>query len=440
LIADKSSLLSLCRLLFMKKLLDRLRAWIPKLPLQVWVLISGRLLSGIGSGFTLFYAPIFFVNEVGLTKTAVGLALGAGSISGVLGRILSGTWLDAPEWGRKRTLLFAAVVSAIASGVLAMANGFEILVLGNILMGLGIGLYWPATESVVADLTTGGQRHEAYAMARLGDSLGLQLGVIWGGLLISLTGEYRLLFIIDAASFVLFFGIIWMAITEPRRQQVSSKPPLQGWMSAFRDRTLMVYAAVNIMFTTYIAQIQTTLPLYLSDFVESEETGRGFTAGTIGALFTWHLALCILIQLPASRIFKRFRHPKVLAISGILWAVGFILIAITGTIATLPLVTATLALGILAVATVAYNPSASSLVAEMAPESLRGVYLSLNSQCWALGYFIGPILGGWVLDLPRPLSDGLWPGLVVSVGVAIWILQVLDRMLIQRKRLRESQV
>jgi MFS family permease len=146
------------------------------------------------------------------------------------------------------------------------------------------------------------------------------------------------------------------------------------------------------------------------------------------------------MQLPVSRFFKDLRHSKSLAISGILWAVGFIFIAITGTISTSPLVTATIALGILAIAIVVYNPAASSLVAEMAPASLRGVYLSLNSQCWAIGYFIGPLLGGWVLDLPRPLSDGLWPGLVVSVGVVIGILQVLDRMLVQRKRLSESQV
>jgi MFS family permease len=112
----------------MKRLWHRLLDWLPKLPLQVWVLISGRLLSGIGSGFTLFYAPIYFVNEVELTKTAVGFALGIGSIAGIFGRIVSGSSLDSPHWGRKRTLLGAAIISAIASAVLAVANGFEILV------------------------------------------------------------------------------------------------------------------------------------------------------------------------------------------------------------------------------------------------------------------------------------------------------------------------
>ena len=63
---------------------------IPKLNNKIWLLTFGRLLSQIGSGFTLFYAPIFFVNEVGLTATAVGIALGSGSIAGIIGRFLGG--------------------------------------------------------------------------------------------------------------------------------------------------------------------------------------------------------------------------------------------------------------------------------------------------------------------------------------------------------------
>lgn len=63
---------------------------------QVWILAAGRLLSEIGSGFTLFYAPIFFVNQVGLSSTLVGIALGCGSISGVVGRFLGGSWQILP--------------------------------------------------------------------------------------------------------------------------------------------------------------------------------------------------------------------------------------------------------------------------------------------------------------------------------------------------------
>ncbi|HIK45848.1 MAG TPA: MFS transporter, partial [Leptolyngbyaceae cyanobacterium M65_K2018_010] len=42
---------------------ERFQAWLPQLNSQVWILAGGRLLSQVGIGFTLFYAPIFFVNQ-----------------------------------------------------------------------------------------------------------------------------------------------------------------------------------------------------------------------------------------------------------------------------------------------------------------------------------------------------------------------------------------
>lgn len=165
-----------------------LPSWFPQLNPQVWILGIGRFLSEVGTGFTLFYAPIFFVNQVGLSATAVGFALGSASISGVLGRILGGTFSDSKFWGRRRTLLLSAAVAAIASLVLATTNNFSTLVVGNLLMGLGQGLYWPATEAVVADLTPPEQRREAFALTRLADNLGMGMGIVFGGALIGTTG------------------------------------------------------------------------------------------------------------------------------------------------------------------------------------------------------------------------------------------------------------
>src|SRR4028118_2096708 len=230
----------------------KLFSWLPQLSHQVWILATGRLLSQIGSGFTLFYAPIFFVNQVGLSATAVGIGLGSGSISGVVGRFLGGSFADSIFWGRRRTLLLSAAVSALASVVLALTYNFPIFIIGNLLMGLGIGLYWPATEAAVADLTTIDQRNEAFAITRLADTLGLGMGVVLGGALIGATGNYRALFIIDAISFVVFYGIVSWAITETRKfEEHHSRKATQGWVQALRDRHLMVYVLVNILFTTY---------------------------------------------------------------------------------------------------------------------------------------------------------------------------------------------
>lgn len=406
-----------------------LLSWLPQLHPQVWILGVGRFLSEVGTGFTLFYAPIFFVNQVGLSATSVGIALGSASISGVLGRILGGSFADSRFWGRRRTLLLSAVVAAIASLVLATSSNFSTLVVGNLLMGLGQGLYWPATEAVVADLTLPEQRREAYAVTRLADSLGLGMGIVLGGVLIGTTGAYRALFVIDAISFVVFFGVIYFAFAETYRPpETTSIPSVQGsWATALRDRRLLVYVLVNIIFTTYVSQLHSTLPLYFKNFVPLE-SGKGFAETTISALFAWHLALAILCQLPVARVLKRLTHPQALTVSALMWAVGFSLIWVTGVASVGCLGWAIFALGVFALATVSYTPSAASLITDLAPEDRRGVYFSINSLCWAAGYFIGPPLGGWALDQPRIVADSFWLVLALSVAVTITILHYLEKI------------
>lgn len=413
----------------MKVWLNRLGNWLPQLDYQVWVLAAGRLLSQIGTGFTFFYAPIFFVNQVGLSATAVGIGLGSASISGVVGRILGGSFTDSRFWGRKRTLLLSATISAIASFVLAFTPNFPIFVLGNLILGLGIGLYWPATEAAVADLSQSHNRNEAYALTRLADSLGLGLGVILGGLLIAVAGAYRALFVIDGISYILFLGVIYWTITETSQTIQEQSPALQGWLITLQDRRLLIYVLVNILFTTYLAQVNSTIPLYFRNFVRQ---GEGFATPTISLLFVWYTGLTVLTQLPVARTLNRLSRPQALILSALGWAVGFGLIGVTGMITRPVLLLAVLAIGMFAIATVAYTPAASSLVADLAPDSLRGVYLSVNSLCWAIGYLIGPPLGGFALDQSPWIAHGFWLALALSVGGAIAILRYLDRRLISK--------
>lgn len=398
---------------------------------QVWVLIAGRFLSQIGTGFTLFYASIFFVNQVGLSATSVGIGLGSASVSGVVGRILSGSLSDSPKFGRKRTLLLSAVLSSIGSFILAGTQDFWTLLLGNLLNGLGMGLYWPATEAIVADLTSIEKRRETYALTRLADNLGLEFGIVLGGAWVNVTDDYRLLFVVDGASYLVFFSVLLFAIRETLHEDTESQNPLQSWMQALRDRTLLVYAAVNILFTTYLSQSNTALPVYFSNFVSTDD-GSGFSAQLISGLFAWHVAVSVLLQLPVARLLNRFNHARALMVSAGIWALSFVGIWLTGN-AGAPIVWAAIALGVMAIATVAYTPSASALVAELAPDNLRGVYLSINSLCWAAGYAIGPPLGGFALDRSQAFADGFWLAMAASVAIALGILAQLDRRLKQRE-------
>ncbi|MEA5418701.1 MFS transporter [Spirulina sp. CCNP1310] len=388
---------------------------------SVWVLAAGRLLSQIGTGFTLFYAAIFFVNEVGLTATAVGFALGSQSLSGIVGRFLGGMGADSPRWGRRGILLLSALISALADVAFALAHNLPTLVLGNLLMGLGVGLYWPAAEAAVADLANPVQRNEAFALTRLADLLGLGIGTVVAGQWIAWGGNYRNLFVGDGISFLLFMVLIYWTIPETRSPQTPSTNFAQGWLHAFGDRTFMIYCAVNILFTTYISQIQSALPLYFTNFLRS----GGFNPAELSGLMTFHLALAVLLQLPIARWLKGFSRWHVLMFSLLLWGGGFVAVWRTGVVATGAMIPALIALSLFALGTVTYTPAASALVVDLAPESLRGIYFSLNSQCWAVGYLIGPAVGGWAMDQEPGIVDQYWwllaLGSLGGFGV-LWLL------------------
>jgi MFS family permease len=406
-------------------------AWLPSLNYQVWVLAIGRLLSQIGSGFTLVYAAIFFVNQVGLSATEVGVGVGSQAITGIVGRALGGSLSDS-QFGRKRSLLLATAIGAVGCFLLAIANDFLVFILGNLLLGLGMGIYWPAAETLVADLSSPAQRNEAFAVNRLCDSLGLGIGIVLGGLLVKATGMYRSLFVIDGLSFLVMFAVVYWVITEIY-QATATHSALNGWGRAFRDRRLLTFCVVNVMFTTYILQINSTLPLYFTNVVRVTETG-GFDELTLSALFTWHLVACVIAQLPAARLLNRLSYAHALMISALLWCVGFGIVWLTGITSSGHLIWAVLALGVLGLATVTYTPAASAIAVGLAPESLRGVYLAANSQCWAIAYFIGPPLGGWALDQPVAVIQRFWLVMAGSVGIAIAILLILERMMPQSSK------
>lgn len=242
---------------------------------KILILALGVLLSQIGNGLTVLYSAIFFVNKLGLSATLVGLALGSASISGILGRFIGGSFADSPNWGRRKTLLISIVILAIAYLFLDMASDLNTLTIGNLLMGLGLSLFWPATEAAVADLTPLKKRKEAFALIRLVDTIGLGLATILGGFFLSVAGNYRILYIIDAIFLIFFFLIIYVTIPETYQPQ-SEKNKLfdgrlpayfKGWLVAFSDRHLIIYVIVNIFLLSMFLKFKLPCPYILKNLL-----------------------------------------------------------------------------------------------------------------------------------------------------------------------------
>lgn len=398
---------------------------------QVWVQAIGRSLYQAGYGSIQFFMPLIFVNQVGLSATAVGIGIGCGSLAGLVGHFLGGYLADSPAYGRKRALLFSAGLAIMAAIALALNQSLPMLVVANLLMGLSAGCYWTAADAAVIDVTTSEHRHKAFAILVLADSLGGGLGLWGGGLLLSLADQAQSLFLVGSFILVVFLVWILIAVTETRQEHLEQADTLQGFVVAFRDRSLILFVLVNVLFTTYIALVSTTLPLYFTTIVSiSAEVppASGTSITSIANLYTWcYVGLGTLLQVPIVQVLGSVPKVWVFAISMLVWGTGFILVWVTGTVASMQVVWAIASLSVLSVAATIYKPFAPAIVAELAPESLRGAYLAISYQCWSIGYFVGPVLGGWAMDQSGAFAGGLWVVAATGAFLSLFILYFLGQ-------------
>jgi len=380
----------------------------------VWIQAVGRFLYQVGYTAIQFYTPLLFVNQKGFSATTVGLALGIGSLAGVVGHLLGGYLADAPAYGRKRALLFAAILAIASALMLVFSPTFPMLIIANLLLGLSAGCYWTAADATVVDVTLPEQRQTAFALLVLADSVGGGFGV-WGGGLV--TQQMQWLFGLSAVPIALFLALTQFAMTEPQEFQAETDP-LSGFGTALRDRLLLLFVLVNLLFTTYIALVSSTLPLYLTRLNAAESAvSTGQSVGDVAQLFTWcYIGLGAVLQIPIVQWLSGWVKVRALMFSMGLWGTGFLLVWIAG-VASLPLGGTIAALAVLSIAGVIYKPFAPAIVAELAPAALRGVYLAISYQCWSIGYFVGPIAGGWALDQGFAQQSWLWAAGTTLLGL-----------------------
>jgi len=394
---------------------------------QVWFQAIGRLLYQTGYGLIQFYIPLIFVKQIGLSATAVGIGIGSGSLAGVVGHFLGGYLADS-QYGRKKTLLISAILSIFAALVLVLTHNLPLLVVANLIMGLSAGCYWTAADAAVIDVTTSEQRHHAFAILVLADSIGNGLGVFSGGLLLTLVHRIEALFVLSGVLFLVFLVLIQVAIIETRHDTFNDTNTLQGFAIALKDRALRLFVVVNVLFTTYVALVSSTLPLYFTLLPQNTTQNTASSLTSIANLFTWcYVGLGAVLQLPLVQILGSLVKIKVLMISMLLWGTGFFLVWATGIDSSIRFALIVAAFSVLSVASIIYKPFAPAIVAELAPPSLRGVYLAISYQCWSIGYFIGPIVGGWAIDQPQNISHHSWLVVALSTLCGILALYVLAR-------------
>jgi putative MFS transporter len=124
----------------------------PLKPIQrwLWVLSTGGTFL---DGFVIFILGVampLIIAEFRLTPGVTGL-IGASLVFGaVFGAGLGGPMAD--RLGRKKLMLADMIIIAAGAATSALANGFPMLFIGQLLIGVGVGVDFPASSSYVSEV------------------------------------------------------------------------------------------------------------------------------------------------------------------------------------------------------------------------------------------------------------------------------------------------
>jgi len=216
-------------------------------------------------------------------------------------------------------------------------------------------------------------------------------------------GTFTALFLIDAATYAAFLALLAVVpAASPQAPEVASdldhKP---SYAAIVRDRVFLALLGLNIVFVTAgYAQLE-TLPVFAKNQAHVSERA-------IGVVFLVNSLVIVLAQLPLTRLVEGRRRMGMLALMTAIWAVAWLLVFGAGLWLSAAAAAAVIVLagGIFAVGECLQGPTQQALIAELAPDHLRGRYMALSTNSWSIGWIAGPALGAFVLQ-QEPLA--LWP-------------------------------
>jgi hypothetical protein len=379
-----------------------------------------RLVSAVGGGGVLYLTPMVFHREA-FTASAVGEGLALAALVGAGGRMLSGLLLDrglSCSW----PIGLAVVASLLGDGALLRATTQDSYRLGQALLGLAMGLYWPAIELAVPLSCAPVPSARAFAFARTADALGVATGSLAGALLAA-RGWLRGIYALDISCLFLMSLLLWCSPLpgQLRPGRVRSGGPVAAARAPWLLPLLPLLGLV-VLATAVPALMQSALPL---DLVRGGLRRPPFQEGLGAMTIGLQLVLLLLLQWPVGRALARRPVALGLTVSLMAFSGGTLLLAASAFVpwGGAVLVAAQLPL---AVGAAAFLPTATEAVVEITPVAHRGLAMALFSQCFALSGLMAPLLGGWMLDR-QGHGAGLWMATSAALLLGLPLARSLPR-------------
>jgi len=393
-----------------------LKSYISGFDRQLWLLFAGEIISSTGRAVAMPFLSLYLYNQIGLPMVMVGAGMTISSVVGIGFQFLAGPLSD--YLGRRPVIIAGMVGTALVMISVIFVTTFEHYVLLSIGLGIALSLQPTASRAMVADVAAEDRLVQSYSLLYIATNVGFSLGPALGGF-IAVIGYHYLFgaaFCTELVVIAIFFALL--RETHVRKKTESMGSTLRGIGEVFRDRAFMLYCSFGVLLAAAYSLLFSVLPVYAYNYLGVNEVGIGF-------MWMLNASMVLVLQLPTARFIEHRNRWLTLFAGSLFYAVGFAAFGLAGGFVGLLLVMAVITIGENII-----SPAMSALVAELAPEDMRGRYMAFNGISWTIGYGTGPLVGGLLLDVAL---DVLWPVAGVTCLVAAFGFFGLRRVRISHR-------
>lgn len=393
-------------------------------PRQFWLLFWGLLISTTGASMIWPFLMVYVSAKLQLPLTVSASIMTVNSIMSIIFTFIAGPVTD--RIGRK----WVMVISLLGNGLVYLfyqnATTYLHFCLTAGLAGAFNPLFRVGADAMLADLIPENRRLDAYSLLRLSNNLGVALGPTIGGVLAATSYSIAFLF----ASFgMCTYGLMMLVLGKETIPQITrtpvdnerSQPKLGGYNVIFKDKRYIQFVGAFSLVQVSAALVWLLLSVYTKEQYGIPENLYGLLPATNGIMI-------VLMQLGITAWTRKHASHSMLAVGSAFYGIATFSIAfMTGFWGFW------VSMVLLTIGEMILVPTSSTYAANLAPEDMRGRYLSLYSMTHGLAYGVGPVLGGL-------LSDNFGPKYTWYGGGFIGIVSVVAFILLQRSNRKADKL
>jgi len=384
-------------------------------PVTVWTLGFVSLLMDVSSELIHSLLPVFLTTVIGASTVTVGLIDGVAEATAAVAKVFSGALSD--RIGKRKLLVGIGYgLAAVTKPVFPLAGTAWQVLAARFVDRIGKGIRDAPRDALIADVTPQAVRGAGYGIRQALDTVGGFAGPLSAVALMALYADnFRAVFWWALLPAALAVFLLVLGVREPDGVKSTAKRgwPIHRAELARMPAAFWMVVAIGTVFA---------LARFSQAFLVLKAQAEGLPLALIPLVFVWMNLVYALAAMPAGILSDRIGRVNVLLCGlGALLAGDLALAFVPG------LGGAVIGVGLWGLYLGFSQGLLSALVADTAPEDLRGTAFGLFNLVTGGALLIASVLAGW-------LWYSFGPTATFSAGAAFSALTILFMTLGFRRR------